>query len=87
MKSRYSAFAVGDIDYIIKTSTFQKDYDDLKSFSDSCEFKRLEILDYSDTTVTFKATIFCSNQDASFTEKSNFLQKDGKWYYSGGVTI
>ena len=35
MKSRYSAFAVGDIDYIIKTSTFQKDFDDLKSFSTS----------------------------------------------------
>ena len=84
MKSRYSAFVVGDIDYIIKTSTFQKDYDDLKSFSQNCEFKKLEILEYTQNTVTFKATIICNEQDASFIEKSFFIQRNNRWYYDKG---
>jgi len=84
MKSRYSAFAVGDVKYIIKTATNQNDYDDLKSFSDSCEFKKLEILEYSDDTVTFKATIFCDKVDNSFTEKSKFIKVDGFWKYDSG---
>jgi len=29
MKSRYTAFAIGEINYIIKTSTFQKDFEHL----------------------------------------------------------
>jgi len=87
MKSRYSAFAVGEIDYIIKTSTFQKDYSDLKNFSKACEFKKLEILDYNKDTVTFKAIIFCNGEDASFSEKSYFIFKDGRWYYDRGEEI
>ena len=87
MKSRYTAFAVGDISYIIKTSTFQKDYNDLKSFSQNCEFKKLEILDYTENSVTFKATIFCNGEDVSFSEKSYFVFKDGRWYYDKGEEI
>jgi len=87
MKSRYSAFAVGEIDYIIKTSTFQKDFDDLKSFSQNCDFKKLEILDYSENTVTFKATIICNGEDNSFSEKSFFIQKNGRWYYDKGEIL
>jgi len=87
MKSRYSAFAVGEIDYIIKTSTFQKDFDDLKSFSEACEFKKLEILDYKENYVTFRATITCNGKDNSFTEKSYFIQKDGKFYYDRGEEL
>ena len=88
MKSRYTAFDIGKIDYIIKTSTFQDDFDDLKSFSDSCEFKKLEILDFIDGNneafVTFEATIICNTQDNSFTEKSKFIKRNGKWYYESG---
>ncbi len=87
MKSRYSAFVVGDINYIIKTSTFQKDYDDLKAFSDGCEFKKLEILEFDEKTVTFRASIFCNGVDSSFTEKSFFVQKDGRWFYDSGESV
>ena len=87
MKSRFSAFAVGDIAYIIKTSTFQKDFDDLKSFSDMCEFKMLEILEHSKDSVTFKATIFCGEADNSFTEKSHFIYQDGRWFYESGEIL
>jgi SEC-C motif-containing protein len=84
MKSRYSAFASGDIKYIIKTSTFQKDENDLKQFTKECEFKHLKILNFSKDTVTFKATIFCDGIDKSFVEKSYFIQKNSRWYYDRG---
>jgi SEC-C motif-containing protein len=91
MKSRYTAFAIGKIDYIIKTSTFQKDFDDLKSFSNSCKFKKLEILEFLDGSreayVIFRATIFCDTQDNSFTEKSRFIKENGKWYYESGQIL
>ena len=37
--------------------------------------------------VTFRATIFCQGSDASFTEKSRFIKKDGKWFYEGGEIL
>ena len=87
MKSRYSAFAVGNVEYIVKTSTFQKDKTDLEQFCKECEFLKLEILDFSDTTVTFKATIECNGADATFSEKSYFIQKDGRWLYESGEIL
>ncbi|NOX14489.1 MAG: hypothetical protein GXP61_00335 [Epsilonproteobacteria bacterium] len=90
MKSRYSAFAIGNIDYIIKTSTFQKDFDDLKAYSDSCEFKKLEILEFKDgeneAFVTFKATIFCNHSDNNFIEKSKFVKIDNRWLYQEALS-
>jgi SEC-C motif-containing protein len=91
MKSRYSAFAVGEIKYIIKTSTFQKDIDDLKSFSNNCKFIKLDILEFIDKEdiafVTFRATIFCQGGDASFTEKSRFIKEDSRWFYESGEIL
>ena len=87
MKSRYSAFAVGDIKYIIKTAINQTDYEDLKAFSNSCEFKKLDILDYTKDTVTFRATIFCGEVDNSFTEQSKFIKVDGFWKYDNGEIL
>jgi len=87
MKSRYSAFVVGKIDYIIKTSTFQNDYKDLKSFSDNCDFKKLEIIDYSEDTVTFRVIIFCGEVNSSFTEVSKFIKIDGFWKYESGEIL
>ena len=89
MKSRYSAFATGDIKYIVKTSTFQKDFDDLRAFSDSCEFKKLEILEFVDgdteAFVTFCVTIFCDGIDSSFTEKSRFVKMEDRWFYGEAI--
>ena len=88
MKSRYSAFAVGDMRYIVKTSTFQKDFDDLKAFSSSCRFEKLDILEFIDGNdeafVTFRATISCSGADNSFAEKSKFIKIDNRWFYDSG---
>jgi len=37
--------------------------------------------------VIFRATIYCDGKDASFTEKSHFIQKEGRWYYDRGEMI
>jgi SEC-C motif-containing protein len=87
MKSRFSAFAVCNSEYIIFT-THQNNSDfisDLKSwnndilnFSKNTRFERLEILEFIDgeveSFVTFKATLFQDKTDISFIEKSRFLK-------------
>ena len=92
MKSRFSAYALGDIKYIIETSLDKNlDEAELKRFSKYCEFVNLKILEFTDamseSCVTFRATIFCEKTDSSFTEKSRFLKIDGKWLYSDGEII
>ena len=100
MRSRYCAFALNNPKYIINT-THQNNQDfteDIKNwlkgiqnFSNSCEFKNLQILDSYDKEnvafVTFKATIFCENKDCSFTEKSKFLKENEKWLYLSGIFL
>ena len=91
MKSRYSAFAMQKIDYIIKTSTFQKDFDDLLAFSQDCKFLDLDIIAFQEGTsqayVSFEATIECHGIDSSFREQSRFVQQDGVWLYESGKEI
>ncbi|MFK5882267.1 MAG: YchJ family metal-binding protein [Sulfurospirillum sp.] len=75
MKSRYSAYATGDIKYLIKTSS-NKDLDEseLKEFSDG----------EKEAFVTFKATVFCEKIDNSFIEKSRFIKAKDRWLYVDG---
>ena len=100
MKSRYSAFAVCNADYIIAT-THKKNPDyttniqswsqDIINFSRNTKFGKLEILDFIDAEfesfVTFKATLFQEDRDVSFIEKSKFLKEENKWLYVNGKFI
>ena len=100
MKSRYSAYAASDSDYIINTThRDNKDYTtDIESwkskiheFFDHTEFKGLEILDFVDgekeAYVTFKATLFQGAIDTSFIEKSKFVKVNNLWLYHSGEFI
>ena len=88
MKSRFSAYAVGEANYIIKTTHknsphFEENKKEwiksIKEFSKS-EFKKLEIINFIDgekeAFVKFRAYI----DDCVMEEKSRFIKKD-KWYY------
>ncbi len=88
MKSRFSAYAVGEANYIIKTTHknsphFEENKKEwiksIKEFSKS-EFKKLEIINFIDgekeAFVKFRAYI----DDYVMEEKSRFIKKD-KWYY------
>jgi len=94
MKSRYSAYAVGDAKYIIKTTHPQNsDYTEnklewIKSIKEFCEytdFDGLEILDYktneNEAFVTFKAMLSSGNM----VEKSKFLKVNDIWLYHSGI--
>ena len=90
MRSRYSAYALGNASYII--STTHPDHPDsslpslqrkqqIKNFCRNTQFKGLDILETEGATVTFRAHLFQKGQDASFTEKSEFAKIEDRWYY------
>lgn len=93
MRSRYSAYAVGEIDYLMATTHpdgahYQQDRAawrrDLEAFSKNTRFERLHILAAEDDTVTFRAVLSAGGRDVSFTERSLFRQHDGRWKYFSG---
>ncbi len=89
MKSRYSAYAVGDANYIKKTTHKSSPYfldtkEDIKKFCKSEEFLGLEIVEFIDADceayVTFKARL----GSGVLHERSMFLKEDGVWFYVSG---
>ncbi len=96
MRSRYCAYARGNIQYIIETT--HPDHPDtklpifirkkqLKAFSQNTCFLGLDILETGDTTVTFRAHLKQQGHDASYTEKSSFSLLNGRWYYREALEI
>lgn len=94
MKSRYAAYVVGDVDYIIKTTDKNNiDYKDdmtlwkeeIKSFCNNTKFLSLEIINFIDgndeATVIFKANLQIAGDDASFVEESRFNKLEDNWLY------
>ncbi len=97
MKSRFSAYAFKEANYIIKTThvnnpdyTPQKDTwrEDILSFSNNTNFIKLEILEFIDgeleAFVKFKASIEVKGKDETFIEKSKFLKVNNLWQYHSG---
>ena len=97
MKSRYSAYAVGNSHYIMDTthennSEYRQDKisweNNIRQFINDTEFKSLEIIEFVDgfieAYVTFKANIDINKKDSSFREKSKFVKQNDKWYYLSG---
>lgn len=100
MKSRFSAFAVCNSEYIISTThennpDFTQDLkswnNDILNFSQNTRFEKLEILEFIDdeieSFVTFEAILFQDKNDISFIEKSKFLKVEGIWKYVDGQFI
>lgn len=94
MRSRYSAYAVGDSSYIIKTthpdnpdytSNIKNWEESILSFSKQTNFLSLEIIDFIDgeeeAFVTFNARL----SSGDLKEKSRFLKLHGRWLYADGV--
>jgi SEC-C motif-containing protein len=97
MRSRYAAYAVGDVDYIIATTTpdgpqFEPDRAawarSIAAFSAATRFEKLEIRATSPIVdergeVEFFATLSRDGEDVSFVERSVFVRRDGRWSYFG----
>lgn len=100
MKSRYSAYALGLADYIIKTThplhpEYKRDQDqwraEIQHFSKETIFENLIILAFeakeNEAVVTFQAILKQRNIPSSFQEKSYFILVNKEWLYRSGKVI
>lgn len=97
MRSRYTAYAVGNIAYVMRTTDpagpkanpdAQTWAAEVRQFSENVSFDGLEVRAASasgDTgEVTFFATLAHAGTDVSFGERSRFVRRDGQWLYVDG---
>ncbi|SNT44611.1 SEC-C motif-containing protein [Asanoa hainanensis] len=93
MRSRFSAFAVGDTEYLLRTWHSSTRPESLDLDSDQ-RWVRLEILDTakgteSDPTgvVEFRAFYRHGGQDDDLHERSRFVREGGAWVYVGPLPL
>ncbi|MCP5100031.1 MAG: zinc chelation protein SecC [Chloroflexi bacterium] len=95
MRSRYAAYALDKVGYVVKTEypnspRLKKDVvgfrKEVKVFCQTTDFIGLQILAESKpgevpATVTFHAVLMQQGHDVSFTECSLFELVKGRWFY------
>lgn len=98
MRSRYSAYATGNVDYLGKTllPEKQKDHDpeSVRTWAEESEWLSLDIVgtkagSEQDSTgeVTFVAKFKQKNMVQEHREHSQFKKVDGVWYYEDGYLL
>ena len=94
MKSRYSAYAAGNSDYIIKTThPHNPDYTaetvtwkkEIGLFAAHTEFLGLKIIEVIDGEEEAYVTFEASLSSGPLHDKSRFLKHEGRWLYLDGV--
>lgn len=90
MRSRYSAFATGEADYLVATthSSTRKFHEksDILAWSKSNQWIKLEVIASTETTVTFKAYYLDYQLKAQIHhEHSTFTFENGTWFYVDGT--
>ena len=89
MRSRYSAYATTEVDYLVATThlTTRKLYKkaDILTWSKNNKWLKLEVITSTETTVTFKAYFLDENLKAQVHyEHSTFKFENGNWFYVDG---
>jgi SEC-C motif domain protein len=89
MRSRFSAYVTHSINYLLNTThVLQRKYypkDAIELWATSNQWIRLEIIDTTENTVTFKAYFLDSKLTAQVHhEKSTFIFENGSWFYVDG---
>jgi SEC-C motif-containing protein len=98
MRARYSAYALGEIDYVLEThdpgNREGVDRDGTETWSKQAEWRGLEIVDRvaggkDDETgvVEFIARYQVKGQDLAHHERSRFKKVEGAWYYADGDMV
>lgn len=90
MQSRYSAYVVKNVDYLIATThestrnLFSKD--EILRWASENQWQKLEIVSFEETIVEFKAYFVGPDGNAYIHhERSAFEYVNGFWYYRDGV--
>jgi len=89
MKSRYSAYATHNAEYLWNTSHIsQRKYyskSEILHWATANQWLKLEIISATETTVEFKAFfVDQSRQNHVHHEFSSFKQENGSWFYLDG---
>ncbi|MDD4102469.1 MAG: YchJ family protein [Kiritimatiellae bacterium] len=95
MRSRYSAYAMGAVDYLFKTSgpKVRKEFDaeNTKKWSESAEWTGIEILDEQGGSETDDLAVleFIAHYSVNGTafdhhESASFAKKNGEWIFMDG---
>ena len=86
MRSRYSAFVLGEVEYLIYSDTHssEADKEELLAFSKGVEWIGLDIVNAKDESVEFKAYYNLKGKTQLLHEKSRFVKVDGIWKYDTG---
>lgn len=90
MRSRYSAYVVAQVNYLIATTHPSKrkslSAKEIENWAKSNQWKGLEIVKADTFTVEFKAQYRERNGKIQVHhEKSTFAFEDGRWFYVDGV--
>lgn len=89
MKSRYSAYASHQVDYLWNTTyrSQRKHYSkaDILHWATVNQWQKLEIIASTENTVEFKAYFLDENKiNQIHHEFSTFMQENGSWFYMDG---
>jgi SEC-C motif-containing protein len=89
MKSRYSAYATHQADYLLATTYIseRKYYarEEILNWATYNKWQKLEIISFTENTVEFKAYFFdVNNVYQVHHEFSTFKQENGSWFYVDG---
>lgn len=93
MRSRYSAYVVGDTEYLLNSWHPASRPDEL-DLEEAIQWQGLEIMETAagreaDDTgqVEFIASYLVDNRPGQLRERSDFRREDGRWYYVDGVEV
>lgn len=97
MRSRYSAYALNHIDYIVRTThprhpavaqNLAAWKEEILKFCMQTDFEKLEVIDSKESgdraAVIFIAHLKQGEDDVTFTERSYFAKVNGVWLYVNG---
>ena len=88
MRSRYAAYALNLVDYLIETTHPENRHlqqkKDIENWSRQNSWLKLEIISAVDDQVEFKAYYQSNSKNFIHHENSIFKMKNYKWYYLSG---
>jgi SEC-C motif-containing protein len=100
MRSRYSAYALHQPEYIIHTTHpdnphYKKNHSqwvqEILHFCQNTQFQKLEILEViegvDESYVTFNAHLLQNHQKINLIEKSHFVKEGKQWLYKDAVYL
>jgi SEC-C motif-containing protein len=90
MKSRYSAYAIHQADYLWETThSSERNYyskEEILRWATANQWQKLEIISVTENTVEFKAYFIDENNMSQMHyEFSTFKQENGIWFYVDGL--